>query len=140
MPHVWVTASTRYGDDARVRITKRQWDNALNGVSNSKNHISIKVRERLNKKGANIRWLRWDEITFGPVSLEKEPENPPQPQPSALALHKAEVAKIAEEAEAMVTAEELDIASELFPVAFGFTPPSSDFDGCGCTPPPITRM
>lgn len=109
-------------------------------VAKSRAHLAIKVKTRLIQAGASINWLKWDEIVFGPVSSQQQPESPAQPQPSALALHKAEVAKIAEEAEAMVTAEELDEATRLFPGFFGSTPLSSRFDACGCTPRPITAM
>ncbi len=165
LPNVYVTAITRYGD-ARVSISKKQWEDALKGASNSKNHISIKVKERLIKQGARLRWLRWDDITFdslskspespvpsstilysdikkfddGVAKLTKQPENLPQPQPSPLALHNAEVDQMAKRAEAMVTEDVPRAAAELFPEAFGFTPPSSDFEGCGCTPRPITAM
>jgi len=139
MANVYVTAYTRYGD-ARISITKRQWDNALKGVHAARDHIAIKVKSRLNGDGYKVYWLKWVEITFGPVSSQKEPESPAQAQPSPLALHKAEVAKIAEEAEAMVTAEELDEATRLFPGFFGSTPLSSRFDACGCVPRPITAM
>ena len=165
LPNVYVTASTRYGD-ARIRITKRQWDNAFKGVHAARDHIAIKVKSRLNEDGYKVYWLKWVEITFdslsksaespvpsstilysdikkfddGVAKLTKQPENLPQPQPSPLALHNAEVDQMAKRAEAMVTEDVPQAAAELFPEAFGFTPPSSDFDGCGCTPRPITAM
>ena len=80
------------------------------------------------------------ELARSMPKLAKQPENLPQPQPSPLALRNAEVAKVVAWAEAMVTEDVPQAAAELFPEAFGFTPPSSDFDGCGCTPRPITAM
>lgn len=109
-------------------------------MDSSRKHLAIKVRKLLNKKGARIPFLPWDEIFFGPISYQKEPETTTQPQPSALALHNAKVAQMAKEAEAMVANEELDEATRLFPGFFGPTPPPSDSDPCGCAPRPITAM
>lgn len=142
LPNVYVTASTRYGE-ARVRITKQQWDVAISGNKGSTNaraYIAIKVKSRLNEAGAILIWLSWDEITFGPISSQKEPENPPQPHPSALALHNARVSEMAKQAEAMAAEEDFEDATRLFPGFFGSTPPPSDFDACGCVPHPITAM
>ncbi|MSR68588.1 hypothetical protein EXS66_02270 [Candidatus Saccharibacteria bacterium] len=142
MSNVWINAGTRYGT-VRVQIPAARWRQANADGTNrtrSRDFIAIKVRARLNSAGAAIYWLNWDEITFGPISSQQEPENPPQPQPSPLALHNAEVAEMAKQAEAMVTDEELDDAARLFPEAFGFTPPSSDFDACGCIPRSVTAM
>ena len=142
MPNIYVTASTIYGD-ARVRISKQQWDAAISGSKGSTNaraYIAIKVKSRLNEAGAIIIWLSWDEITFGPISSQKEPENLPQPQPSPLALRNAEVAKVVAQAEAMAAEEDFEDATRLFPGFFGSIPPSSDSDPCGCVPRPITAM
>jgi len=139
LPIIYVTASTRYGD-ARVRITKQQWDNALKGVHAARDHISIKVKSRLNNNGCKVYWLKWVEISFGPISSQREPESPSQPPPSALAQHNARVSEMAKQAEVMITDEDFEEATRLFPEAFGLTAPSPRFDACGCTPRPITAM
>ena len=148
LPNVYVTATTDKYGSCRIRTTSQLWDDANQkttsnhnpGMDFSRKHLAIKVRELLNKKGARIAFLPWDEIFFGPISYQREPEATTQPQPSALALHNAKVAQMAKEAEAMVANEELDEATRLFPGFFGSTPPSSRFDACGCTPRPITAM
>jgi len=109
-------------------------------MDSSRKHLSIKVKERLNKQGARIYFLHWDEISFGSISSQREPESPSQPPPSALAQHNARVSEMAKQAEAMAAEEDFEEATRLFPEAFGFTPPSSDPDVCGCTPRPITAM
>jgi len=147
MPNVYVTAKTKYGD-CRIRTTSRVWQEAnpkiksnhTPGMDSSRKHLSIKVKERLNKQGARIYFLHWDEISFGSISSQREPESPSQPPPSALAQHNARVSEMAKQAEAMAAEEDFEEATRLFPEAFGFNPPSSDPDVCGCTPRPITAM
>jgi len=126
-----------------VRISKQQWDVAISGSKGSTNaraYIAIKVKSRLNEAGAILIWLSWDEISFGPISSQREPESPSQPPPSALAQHNARVSEMAKQAEVMITDEDFEEATRLFPEAFGLTAPSPRFDACGCVPRPITAM
>mgnify|MGYP003331270053 CR=1 FL=1 len=58
--HVYVTAKTKYGQ-VRLRITVKQWQAANTAKvprAKARDHISIKVKERLNKAGAEMHIVK----------------------------------------------------------------------------------
>ena len=134
--YVYVTAKTKYGQ-VRLRITTKQWQAANTAkVSRSKarDHISIKVKERLNKAGAYVHWLKWEEISFAEISSQGCES---AVLSSPLEAHDRAVRAIVSQLEATPPAEEDEIMSELFP---GYTQPTPGYEPCGCVPSSVTRQ
>lgn len=130
-----MTAKTKYGK-VRLRLTTKQWRAAKNDFSprgKSRAHIAIKVKERLNKAGASIRWLNWDEIAFSDVSAQGSESV------SIVSPRQAYEAQVLERTQAIASAQdEGEIMSELFPGQY-YTMPSPELGPCGCVPSRITR-
>lgn len=147
---VWFTATTRWG---RVRIreplgtyrraTARGRDDKLfpNG-SGCRDHICIRVRQRLNSAGGQVQFLRWVDITISDVATSTDPEDEVESvvlTPAHL-LYESQVAAIVDVLP-MPTEEEISEAAELFPELY-YAPNLKSMDDadfiCGCVPFPVT--
>ena len=141
---VYVTATTKYGE-VRVGIVKRLWElsqQTSRSTQGSRDHIAIKIKQRLNSGGANVYWLKWDEISFGEVTYRAESEfvkfvSPVEAYDKLIAELVQDTIDMHDEA---LSNEEAAVAVELFPDFMGLTPPAPDFDPCGCFTRPVTAM
>ena len=79
--HIWLDVHTPYGSTT-VQVTNKHYQRAMSAPNGQKNSsrdtICIRVREKLNAAGANIRYLAWNKLTFTSVRKEEvEPQTKP---------------------------------------------------------------
>lgn len=147
---MWLTATTRWG---RVRIreplgtyrraTGRGRDDKLfpDGAG-SRDHICIRVRQRLNSAGGQVQFVRWGDITISDVSTSSDPSADTESvvlTPAHL-LYENQLAAAVDSIPA-TSVEEVDEPTELFPEIYQ-EPRSKAMDDadfiCGCVPFPVT--
>lgn len=145
----WFTATTRWGK-ARVRVpagiyhraTARGRDDKLfpDGAG-ARDHICIRVRQRLNSAGGQVQFLRWGDITISDVATSSDPAAETESvslTPRHL-LYEAQVSAMVDSIPEP-TEDEIAVAHELFPELF-YAPSPSTTDAdfiCGCVPFPVT--
>lgn len=146
---VWFTATTRWG---RVRIreplgtyrraTARGRDDKLfPDGSGCRDHICIRVRQRLNSAGGRVQFLRWGDVTISDVATSTDLEDEVESvilTPAHL-LYENRLAATVDSIPDLL-GEEADEPTELFP-ELKQEPSSKTMDAdfiCGCVPFPVT--